>query len=54
MAIREKLKYTHIAVGIIEAGWGLATEPDEENRHFELFEYEGCDWIKNFEIEYSL
>ena len=53
-AIQSKLGYTHVAKGVIKAGWGLVTKANESSRHFELFEKEGNDWIENFQMAAKL
>jgi hypothetical protein len=49
-AAKAKLGYTHVAEGIITSGTGMITPVSEVNKHFELFEFDGFNWIENFTI----
>ncbi len=53
-SIKIKIGYTHIAIGEIEPGWGYMTDINPASHHFELYEFGGCDWLKNFQISTEL
>jgi hypothetical protein len=52
--LQQKLGYTHIAIGFIDAGCGLITEPNPITQHFEFFETDSMYWLNNFVISTQL
>jgi len=52
--LQQKLGYTHIAYGVIDAGCGLLTETNPITQHFEFFESTNLNWINNFAIHTQL
>lgn len=48
--LQQKLGYTHIAQGTIDAGCGLITDTNPITQHFEFFESPNLNWINNFTI----
>lgn len=49
-SIKNKLGYTHMAKGLIEASIGLMTDINPISKHFELFEKDGYNWSHKFKI----